>query len=139
MYTRACLFSHLANSLLSSSPHLLASLQVKVADAPPPTREAEPPLWGYPFVVLFLANPPKNAGKLGRRWSPLSVLASELGSERDSPQQAPGASPAVRELRLAATSEAERDGWMLMLHKAAGAGGWDDAKSGKAAPDTPSV
>ena len=110
-----------------------------MADAPPPTREAEPPVWGYPFVVLFLANPPKNAGKLGRRWSPLSVLASELGSERDSPQQTPGAPPAVRELRLAATSEAERDGWMLMLHKAAGSGVWDDAKASKAALDVPSV
>ena len=48
----------------------------------------------------------------------MSVLAQLDPSWEPAAAEAPAAAPDARELHLAAASEVEREGWIMMLHKA---------------------
>ena len=92
------------------------------------SEEGLPPLHCFPLLVRTSASRSLSrqgrSRPLGRRWSPttvLSLLSTELPQAliQGVAQGAAGEGPAdVRELRLAAASEVEREGWIAMLHKA---------------------
>ena len=92
------------------------------------SEEGLPPLHCFPLLVRTSASRSLSrqgrSRPLGRRWSPttvLSLLSTELPQAliQGVAQGAAGEGPAhTRELRLAAASEVEREGWIAMLHKA---------------------